>query len=151
MTGRGIDQILPHPSDPHLFEPYVRSATEYVQLAEEKTGPLRRPVDFAYVWGDALPELTRRGVDARLINLETSVTVAEDAWPEKGIHYRMHPANVPCLTAADITCCVLANNHVLDWGYRGLAETLDTLHRAGIGTAGGFGGKRARRPDRRFR
>jgi poly-gamma-glutamate synthesis protein (capsule biosynthesis protein) len=31
---------------------------------------------------------------------------------------------------------VLANNHVLDWGLAGLEETLDTLHRAGIQTAG---------------
>ena len=26
MTGRGIDQILPHPGEPHLYEPYMRSA-----------------------------------------------------------------------------------------------------------------------------
>ncbi len=26
MTGRGIDQILPHPSDPILYEPYVKNA-----------------------------------------------------------------------------------------------------------------------------
>ena len=31
---------------------------------------------------------------------------------------------------------MLANNHVLDWGYKGLAETLDSLHRADIGTCG---------------
>ena len=34
MTGRGIDQILPHPGKPHLFEPYMRSALGYVELAE---------------------------------------------------------------------------------------------------------------------
>jgi poly-gamma-glutamate synthesis protein (capsule biosynthesis protein) len=43
---------------------------------------------------------------------------------------------VPCLTAAAIDVCVLANNHVLDWGYAGLGETLDTLRRAAIRTAG---------------
>jgi poly-gamma-glutamate capsule biosynthesis protein CapA/YwtB (metallophosphatase superfamily) len=48
----------------------------------------------------------------------------------------MHPANVPCLSAAAIDCCVLANNHVLDWGRGGLLETLDSLDRAGIRTAG---------------
>ena len=26
MTGRGIDQVLPHPGEPQLFEPYMRSA-----------------------------------------------------------------------------------------------------------------------------
>jgi poly-gamma-glutamate synthesis protein (capsule biosynthesis protein) len=136
MTGRGIDQILPHPSRPHLFEPYVRSARDYVNLAEAVTGPIHQPVDFAYIWGDALAELRRVGPDVRVVNLETAITTAEDAWPEKGIHYRMHPANLPCLSAAGLDCCVLANNHVLDWGYAGLIETLDVLHQAGIHTAG---------------
>lgn len=136
MTGRGIDQILPHPSKPHLYEPYVRSALGYVELAERATGPIKRPVDFSYVWGDALAELERVRPGARIINLETAVTDAEDAWPGKSIHYRMHPANVPCISAARIDCCVLANNHVLDWGYRGLAHTLDSLRAAGIRTAG---------------
>lgn len=136
MTGRGIDQILPHPSKPHIFEPYMRSAAGYVELAERLTGPIRKPVDFAYIWGDALAALERVRPDARIINLETAVTASEDAWPDKGINYRMHPVNVPCLTAAGIDCCVLANNHVLDWGYGGLAETLTTLRAAGIRTAG---------------
>ncbi len=136
MTGRGVDQILPHPSRPHLFEPYMRSALGYVALAEQSGGPIQRPVDYAYPWGDALAELSRVRPDLRIVNLETAVTTSEDAWPGKGIHYRMHPANVPCLTAFGIDCCVLANNHVLDWGYSGLIETLDTLHRAGIATAG---------------
>ena len=136
MTGRGIDQILPHPCAPHLFEPCMRSATGYVELAEAAHGPIRRPVEPAYVWGDALALLDRIAPHARIVNLETAVTAAEDAWPGKGIHYRMHPANVGCLGAAGIDCCTLANNHVLDWGYAGLAETLATLRAAGMRTAG---------------
>jgi poly-gamma-glutamate synthesis protein (capsule biosynthesis protein) len=136
MTGRGLDQILAHPSAPHLFESSMRSAEGYVELAEAATGPIARPVDAAYVWGDALSELERRKPQARVINLETAVTTSEDAWPDKGIHYRMNPKNVGCLTAAGIDCSVLANNHVLDWGHAGLLETLDTLHGAGIDTAG---------------
>jgi poly-gamma-glutamate synthesis protein (capsule biosynthesis protein) len=136
MTGRGIDQVLEHPSPPRLFEPYVKSATDYVELAEEAGGRIARPVPPQYIWGEALAELERREPDARIVNLETAVTISDDAWPDKGIHYRMHPRNTPCLTAAGIHCCVLANNHVLDWGYRGLAETLGTLRRAAILTAG---------------
>ncbi len=136
MTGRGIDQILPHPSRPELYEPYVRSALRYVELAEQATGPIARPAGFAYIWGDALGELDRVRPAARIVNLETTITTSEDAWPRKGINYRMHPANIGCLSAAAIDCCSLANNHVLDWGYRGLAETLATLRAAGIRTAG---------------
>ncbi len=136
MLGRGIDQILPTPSSPEIFEPVVRSALEYVELAEAQHGRIPRPVSFEYVWGDALGELQEVRPAARIINLETAVTTRGDAWPDKQIHYRMHPANVPCLTAAGIDCCVLANNHVLDWGFSGLDETLATLHGAGIRTAG---------------
>lgn len=136
MTGRGVDQILPHPGKPDLYEPYVRSALDYVELAERAVGALARPVGFDYVWGDALAELERARPDARIVNLETAVTASEDAWPGKGIHYRMHPANMPCLGAARIDCCALANNHAMDWGRGGLAETLDSLRRAGMRTAG---------------
>ena len=135
MTGRGIDQVLPHPSDPTLHEPWVRSAADYVMLAEQAHGPIAGPVDFAYVWGDALAELTQVP-DLRIVNLETSITRSNDYWRGKGIHYRMHPDNVPCLTAARIDCCVLANNHVMDWGYRGLEETLDSLDHAAVKRAG---------------
>jgi len=136
MTGRGIDQVLPDSVDPRLFEPYVRTAAEYVRLAEEANGPIPRPADYAYIWGDALEELDRLAPDARIINLETSVTTSDDHLAGKEIHYRMHPANIPCLTAAGIDCCVLANNHVLDWGVAGLEETLATLQGSGIRTAG---------------
>ena len=73
MTGRGIDQVLPHPSDPLLHEGYASSALRYVELAERANGPIPRPVDFAYVWGDALTELERRRPDVRIVNLETAV------------------------------------------------------------------------------
>jgi poly-gamma-glutamate synthesis protein (capsule biosynthesis protein) len=48
----------------------------------------------------------------------------------------MSPKNVPCITAARIDCCCLANNHTLDWGYPGLIETLDTLDAARVSHAG---------------
>jgi poly-gamma-glutamate synthesis protein (capsule biosynthesis protein) len=135
MTGRGIDQILSHPSDPALHEGFVRSALGYVALAESEHGPIPRGVAPEYIWGDALGEFERVQPDARVVNLETAVTGSED-WLDKGINYRMHPANVTCLTAARIDCCGLANNHVLDWGRAGLLETLDALRAAGLRTAG---------------
>lgn len=55
MTGRGIDEVLAYPSDPRICEPFVSSALEYVDLAEHADGPIPRPVDFAYSWGDGLP------------------------------------------------------------------------------------------------
>ena len=74
MTGRGIDQILAHPSEPTLHEPLTTSAREYVELAERVSGPIPRGVDSAYVWGDALTEIAAQAPDVRMINLETSIT-----------------------------------------------------------------------------
>jgi poly-gamma-glutamate synthesis protein (capsule biosynthesis protein) len=135
MTGRGVDQVLPFPSDPELHEEYARSALDYVALAERRNGTIPVPVTFEYPWGDALTELAVAAPHARIVNLETSVTTSDD-WERKGINYRMHPRNVPCLGAAGIDCCVLANNHVMDWGRAGLEETLTSLWAAGLTTAG---------------
>ncbi len=136
MTGRGVDQILLHPSNPPLFEPYVLSARTYVELAEKADGRIARPVSCAYIWANAIDKIACQQPDARMINLESAVTTSADAWQKKGIHYRMQPANVACLTSAGVNCCALAKNQVLDWGYRGLAETIAVLQRAGIKTAG---------------
>jgi poly-gamma-glutamate synthesis protein (capsule biosynthesis protein) len=136
MTGRGIDQILPHPSDPVIHEPYLKDARGYLRLAEQASGKIPFPVQCGYPWGDALAVLEKMAPDLRIVNLETSVTRSDDYWKGKGINYRMHPANVCCLTAARIDACSLSNNHVLDWGYAGLDETLGRLHGAEVKTAG---------------
>src|SRR6266480_4635445 len=136
MTGRGIDQALPHSVNPILYEPYVSDAREYVDLAEKANGPITRPVSFDYIWGDVPQELGRAEVDLRIVNLETAVTSKETPWPGKGIHYRMHPQNIGCLSVAGISGCALSNNHVLDWGYAGLFETLQTLDVIGIAYSG---------------
>jgi poly-gamma-glutamate capsule biosynthesis protein CapA/YwtB (metallophosphatase superfamily) len=136
MTGRGIDQVLAQPGDPTLHESCVRDARDYVRLAEGVNGPIERSVAPGYVWGDALAEMQRIGPRLRIVNLETAVTRLGAPLPAKGIHYRMHPGNVGVLTAGGIDACVLANNHVLDWGREGLDETLRTLRGAGLRTAG---------------
>lgn len=135
MTGRGIDQVLPSPGKPKLHEHWATSAEDYVHLAETANGPIPAPVPPDYIWGDALKELERVLPTARIINLETSITTSDRPEP-KGINYRMNPGNIGCLTAAQIDCCVLANNHVLDWRRKGLTETLGSLDQAGLGHAG---------------
>jgi len=136
MTGRGIDQVLPHAGDPIIHEPYMKSAIGYVELAERTNGLIQKPVSFSYIWGDALEELEQVAPDVKIINLETSVTKNNHHWKGKGVHYRMHPENIPCLSAAKIDYCSLANNHLLDWGYEGLTETLETLKKVNINYAG---------------
>ncbi len=136
MLGRGVDQILAHPGSPELREAYVEDARSYVRLAESVNGPIPAPVDPSWPWGEALRSLEEAAPAVRIVNLETSVTRGNAFAPDKGIHYRMHPANLPALTVARPDVCVLANNHVLDFGRPGLEETLDSLAGAGLRTAG---------------
>jgi poly-gamma-glutamate capsule biosynthesis protein CapA/YwtB (metallophosphatase superfamily) len=147
MPGRGIDQILPHPADPELREDYASDANAYVRLAERANGPIPRPVSFSWPWGEALRVIEAAAPDVRVINLETSVTRSVDFAPGKKVCYRMSPDNLPCVAAARPDVCALANNHVLDFGQRGLRETLDCLAGAGLAAAGaGLHQSQARHP-----
>jgi poly-gamma-glutamate capsule biosynthesis protein CapA/YwtB (metallophosphatase superfamily) len=136
MLGRGVDQILPHPGNPTLYERQVRDARVYVDLAIRANGSIPQPADWLWPWGEALELVEYSGCDARIINLETSITTSDDYVPGKAVHYRMNPANAPTLAAIRPDVCVLANNHMLDFGRRGLLETLDVLSAADLPTAG---------------
>ncbi|GAA2759466.1 CapA family protein [Actinopolymorpha rutila] len=147
MLGRGVDQILPHPGDAALRETYVRDALAYVELAEAVNGPIACPVDFCWPWGDALHLLDGFEPSVRVMNVETSITQSDAFAPRKAVHYRVNPRNVPCLSAARPDVCILANNHVLDFGYPGLEDTLRALAGAGLRAVGaGKNVHEARRP-----
>ena len=42
MTGRGIDQVLPHPADPRLYEAYAKSANRLCDACRAKGMDLLR-------------------------------------------------------------------------------------------------------------
>ena len=47
------------------------------------------------------------------------MTRSDDFAPGKAVHCRMHPGNLAALTVVRPGACVLANNHVMDFGVRG--------------------------------
>ncbi len=136
MLGRGVDQILAHPGEAELREPYLRDAREYVRLAEHANGPIPHPVDWQWPWGEALAVLDELAPNVRLINLETAITADGEFAERKPVCYRMHPDNLPALMAFRPDVCALANNHILDFGYNGLTDTVSALSRPGIQGAG---------------
>lgn len=149
MIGRGVDQILAAPVDPRIDEAWVRDARDYVRLAERASGPIPRGVGPEYVWGVLAGELARAAPDARVVNLETSLTRRGAPWPDKEVRYRASPESAECLRAAHVDVCSLANNHVLDYDLPGLEDTLGTLRALGIATAGAGGDdESARAPAR---
>ena len=136
MTGRGIDQVFPSSVDPRIHESYVKDARDYVRLAETTHGHVPRNISPRYIWGDCFDIWKRKKTDLKIINLETAITTNESYRMEKGIHYRMHPDNVSALKAAGVDICTLANNHVLDWDYPGLFDTMASLEKNQILYAG---------------
>jgi poly-gamma-glutamate synthesis protein (capsule biosynthesis protein) len=147
MTGRAIDQLLPHGGDPTLREAVVSDARTYIRLAEQANGSIPAPIDFAWPWGEAVQIVEQFAPDVRLLNLETSITAGGEFARGKAVHYRMHPDNIGCVSAIRPDVCALANNHTLDFGYEGLIDTLQTLESAGIcGVGAGLDATSAERP-----
>lgn len=93
---------------------------------------LKRQRNKSIVWGNTLPIL--KNSDLTFINLECAIT--RETSPGKKdtpvFFFRSDPENIQALTKADVDFCCLANNHVLDFGERGLLQTLEFLKRAGI-------------------
>ncbi|MGA8164527.1 MAG: CapA family protein [Waddliaceae bacterium] len=100
--------------------------------------------DPSYVWGDTLHVL--RQTDLNLINLETTLTLSEEEVP-KVFNFKAKPERVEALTLASVDVANLANNHILDYSYEGLIETLSVLDRAGIDHIGaGLNIEEAKKP-----
>jgi poly-gamma-glutamate synthesis protein (capsule biosynthesis protein) len=84
--------------------------------------------DWATAFHDVRPWLA--DADLALSNLESPLTTASFAGGRFDL--RAPPAAVGALTTAGFDLVSLANNHALDGGAAGLAETLETLGGAGI-------------------
>jgi hypothetical protein len=66
-----------------------------------------------------------RGADLALVNLETAVTERGEPEP-KEFHFRAPATAYAAVKAAGVDAVSLANNHVLDYGQVGLADTLSS-------------------------
>jgi poly-gamma-glutamate synthesis protein (capsule biosynthesis protein) len=88
---------------------------------------------------------TLRGGDLVLANLETPITTR--GLPLKKFTFRSAPPAAAALRKAGVTLVSLANNHTLDYGRRGLVDTLKALPKYGIESVGaGLNKKAAHKP-----
>ncbi len=81
----------------------------------------------ATAFGPIAPLL--RSADLTLVNLETAVTSGGTPQP-KYYHFRTNPEAFTALRDAGIDVANMANNHVLDYGRVGLADTMAAARRA---------------------
>jgi poly-gamma-glutamate capsule biosynthesis protein CapA/YwtB (metallophosphatase superfamily) len=130
MLGRLIDQLFPIHNIVEEERLHAMSFLKYNKAAAKSLSQLQHK----YVWGNTLPLI--RSADVKIINLETSVTTCEEKWPNKAFNYRMHPVNLQALKEVDIDYCSLANNHTLDFGYKGLFDTMTSLTAQNISWSG---------------
>jgi poly-gamma-glutamate synthesis protein (capsule biosynthesis protein) len=77
------------------------------------------------------------GADIGFANLEGALTDGGTPWP-KGYNFRTPPALAAGLSRAGFNVVTLANNHTMDYGPYGLADTLrtleaDSVHHVGAG------------------
>lgn len=99
-----------------------------------------------YPWGDTLSIFYN--ADWRVCNLECVISSRGTPWvaTPKAFHFRSDSKNVAVLKAAKIDAVSLANNHILDFEYEALFDTLHILKGAGImHTGAGSNSKEARR------
>lgn len=85
--------------------------------------------------------------DLNMVNLECPITDRGFAMEGKQYTFRMAPKTASVLRNQGIGLVSLANNHSMDFGWEGLAQTISLLEAHGIGHAGaGEDLKAARRP-----
>ena len=73
--------------------------------------------------------------DLAMVNLESAVTTRGTPEPKR-FHFRAPPAAYEALRAAGIDVASIGNNHALDYGRVGLADTLDAAKAAGYPVVG---------------
>ncbi|MEX0780775.1 MAG: CapA family protein [Balneolales bacterium] len=77
--------------------------------------------------------------DFRIINLEAPITnnIAENKIVKTGIHLRSSEStSAPFLKALNINLVTLANNHILDYGEKGINDTLNFCKKYGLESIG---------------
>jgi poly-gamma-glutamate synthesis protein (capsule biosynthesis protein) len=94
----------------------------------------RQVVDWMQAQGPAYPfALVAPYIDGDIGfgNLEGALTDRGEPWP-KGYNFRTPPQFASALTDGHIGVVTLANNHIMDYGGVGLADTVAALDAAGV-------------------
>jgi poly-gamma-glutamate synthesis protein (capsule biosynthesis protein) len=102
----------------------------------ERLAAERRPTP-AMVVSDAVSELVAE-TDLLVANLECCLSSRGQRWPDPGkaFFFRGPPAAAELLARLGVGAATLANNHALDYGHTGLADTLAALEKAGVAHVG---------------
>ncbi|MBP6135129.1 MAG: CapA family protein [Candidatus Microthrix sp.] len=90
--------------------------------------------DPASVFGPITEQLT--GADLALLNLETAITTGPATPEDKEFTFSTGPEVFDALRAAGVDGVSMANNHAVDFGVDGLAQSLDAIDADGFPVVG---------------
>ena len=98
----------------------------YEEWFDEKVNDagVSRDEMYAYGFKEVLPAVKKH--DLFLVNLECPFTTSDEKIA-KNFNFRARPELVNVLEAGGVDAVSLANNHLMDYGKKGLLETLDVL------------------------
>lgn len=92
--------------------------------------------DFAAVLGEVKPSIEQ--ADYSIVNFECPITKGGESPIEKcGPNLQCSECGMDAVKWAGFSCVTLANNHFLDYGEEGVANTLDACQKYGIDVVGG--------------
>jgi poly-gamma-glutamate synthesis protein (capsule biosynthesis protein) len=148
LTGCGVEPTFYPAAAPEASSAAPVASGEPSPAAPDPTGPLT--LAFAgdvHFTGRTAPLLAKpktafgpivpvlEAADLAMVNLETAITDRGTEQP-KQFHFRAPITAFEAVRDAGVDVVTMANNHVLDYGQVGLADTLDNGHRANFPVVG---------------
>ncbi len=96
----------------------------------EDNAHLFKAGDSAALFHDVLPCFAE--ADRVIVNLECALTETDGAIRKFGPNIKAPVESAQTLRNAGVTDCSLANNHMLDFGVRGMRDTIAAIERSGM-------------------
>lgn len=90
--------------------------------------------DFTSIFNDFIEVLN--GNDLNVVDLECPLTNSDKARAKTGPHQKAKPDCINILKYAGINLAALANNHMMDYGYSGVKDTVELCRINGISNIG---------------
>ncbi len=104
-----------------------------IMLSRSVASAIKKAGDVGYPFAETRDLL--HSADIVFANLETSITAGRDINPGE-MTFRADPKTVESMKVAGVTIVSLANNHVPNFGAKGILDTVSFLDAAGIAHAG---------------
>ncbi len=98
------------------------------------TAPYFKEKNIPELFGDTVSLFKDK--DLVLVNLECALTEHDTPIKKFGPALKAPPQTAEVLKTIGVTCCGLSNNHIFDFGIKGVSDTVEALDKAGIDHTG---------------